>query len=84
MEGHTPEVPLRPGPTFRNTETLTHLVLWTAVFFVFAFYRTLPSLQQKLLGALLTPVGCHDASIDAGLLGLKAKPVAHLRCAVWW
>ena len=56
MGGHTPEVPLRPGPTFRNTETITHLVLWTAVFFTFAFYKTLPSLQQKLLGALLTPV----------------------------
>ena len=56
-----PEVPLRPGPTFRKTETLTHFLLCAAVFFSFAFYRTLPSLQQKLMGALLTPVGRHSS-----------------------
>jgi len=58
VEGHPPQIPLRPGPTFRSTETITHVVLWTAVFFTFAFYKTLPSLQQKLLGAVLTPVRC--------------------------
>jgi hypothetical protein len=51
------DVAFRPGPTFRKTEPLTHFVLCAAVFFPIAFYQTLPSLQKKLLGALLTPVG---------------------------
>ena len=57
LESRTQEVLPRPGPTFRKTATLTHLLLCAAVFFTVAFYRTLPSLQQKLLGAVLTPVG---------------------------
>ena len=56
LEGQRTEIVLRPGPTFKKTGLATHIMLWSAVFFTSAFHSSLPSLQQKLLASIITPV----------------------------